>query len=193
MRKFAIALIPCFVLVLTISLVGCAKPPTVEMEAAEEALLRAENDPDAAAYAEGSLVRARTAITRMREEAQAKRYDAVKAYAAEAVSAAEKAINDGRAAAFRAREEAASLIAVVKDTYAETKIALDAAKQNSGSSYDDLSWDLNAVSSTIAEAEAALAANRIPEALGKGRDARAYLGDIQASLAAGARETTRKK
>ncbi|MDR2619091.1 MAG: hypothetical protein LBC62_09500, partial [Treponema sp.] len=77
---------------------GCAKPPTEEMEAATEALIRAENDPDAVAFGETSLNRARDAIFRMRQEANAKRYDAAKSYAVEAVSAAGKAVIDGRAA-----------------------------------------------------------------------------------------------
>ena len=78
------------------------------MENAEAALVRAENDPDAAAYAGNTLLRARDALASMRAEAEAKRYDAAKTYAAEAVNAAEKAVNDGRAAAARAGEEAAA-------------------------------------------------------------------------------------
>jgi flagellar biosynthesis/type III secretory pathway protein FliH len=122
-------LIPWAVLALVISLGGCAKPPTEEMAAATEALIRAENDPDAAAYGETSLNRARDAIFRMRQEANAKRYDAAKSYAAEAISAAEKAISDGRIGAQRARDEAASLVATVKNSLVETQNSLDNAKR----------------------------------------------------------------
>ncbi|MDR2102358.1 MAG: DUF4398 domain-containing protein, partial [Treponema sp.] len=71
---------------------GCAKPPTEEMNNAAAAVTRAENDADAVTYAGNLLVRARDTLTRMQIEAEAKRYDAARALAAEAISAADKAI-----------------------------------------------------------------------------------------------------
>jgi hypothetical protein len=82
---------------------GCAKPPTEEMDAASAAVTRAENDPDAVTYAGNSLARAREALNRMSVEADSKRYDAAKSFAAEAIAAADKAISDGRAGAARAK------------------------------------------------------------------------------------------
>lgn len=180
---------------LIVTLGGCAKPPTVEMENAEAALTRAENDPDAAAYAEDSLIRARDARNRMRTEAEAKRYDTAKSYAAETVNASEKAISDGRAAAVRAREDAANLIATLKDSLAEAESALAAARAipNSTLDFDALDADLENARRLIAQAEVSAAGNRSREALERGRTARAALGDIMARISAGARAVSRKQ
>jgi hypothetical protein len=172
---------------------GCAKLPTEEMAAATEALIRAENDPDAVTFGETSLNRARDAVFKMRQEADAKRYDAAKSYAAEAVSAAEKAISDGRAAAQRAREEAAGLIAGVKASLTETEGILSNAKQNGlDLDYEALNRDIEDVRSAIAQAEASVAA-RPREALEKGQAARAALSDIRNRISQGVRKTSSKK
>jgi hypothetical protein len=174
---------------------GCAKPPTAEIEAAETAVTRAENDPDAAAYAESTLARARNALSRAHTEVNAKRYDSAKSYAAEAVSLAEKAVTDGRAAAQRSREEAAALIVSLKASLAETQTAFDRAKQiaNTGLDFDALGRDLDAARRLIEQAEIAAAGNSTREALELGRSARAALGDIDARLASGVWTVTRKK
>jgi flagellar biosynthesis/type III secretory pathway protein FliH len=195
MMKSRALLVVFISLGLLVFLGGCAKPPTEEMENAEAALTRAENDPDAAAYAEDSLIRARDARNRMQAEAEAKRYDTAKAYAAETVNAAEKAIADGRAAAVRAREDAANLIATLKDSLAEAEKALEAARGIPGSSLDfeTLSEDLENARRLIAQAEVAAAGNRSREAMDRGRAARAALGDLLAAISAGAREVSRKQ
>jgi len=101
----------CMALVLAMLAIGCAKPPTEDMNNAAEAVTRAENDKDAVTYAFNSITRAKDALARMNVEADAKRYDAAKSYAAEAIAAAERAIADGRAGAERARNEASALVA----------------------------------------------------------------------------------
>jgi flagellar biosynthesis/type III secretory pathway protein FliH len=180
---------------LLLSLESCAKPPIEEMENAESALTRAENNPDAAAYAEDSLIRARDARNRMQVEAEAKRYDTARAYAAETINAAEKALADGRAAAVRAREDAVNLIATLKDSLEETEKALAAARKIPRSSLDfeALSDGLENARRLIAHAEVAVAGNRLREALDRGRAARAALGDLMAAISAGAREVSRKQ
>jgi hypothetical protein len=172
---------------------GCAKPPTEEMDAASEALIRAENDPDAVAFGESSLNRARDAVFRMRQEANAKRYDAAKSYAAEAVSAAEKAISDGRAAAQRAREEAATLIAGVKNSLTETEGLLSNARQNGlDLDYEALERNIEDARNTVRQAEAVIAT--MPrEAIEKGQAARAALSDIRSRIAQGVRRASSKK
>ncbi|MDR2618895.1 MAG: hypothetical protein LBC62_08505 [Treponema sp.] len=172
---------------------GCAKPPTEEMEAATEALIRAENDPDAVTFGETSLNRARDAIFRMRQEANAKQYDAAKSYAAEAVSAAEKAVIDGRAAAQRARDEANGLIASVQNSLTETEGLLSNA-QGSGIEldYEVLGRSMEDARGVIDQAEAA-AGTRPREAIEKGQSARAALSDIRGQISQGVRETSSKK
>jgi hypothetical protein len=172
---------------------GCAKPPTEEMASATEALIRAENDPDAAAFGETSLNRARDAIFRMRQEANAKRYEAAKSFAAEAISAAEKAVSDGRAAAQRAREEASGLISSVKNSLTETEGLLSNAKGNGLSlDYEALDQGIEDARDVVTQAEAAAAAQP-REAVEKGQAARAALSDIRVQISQGVRETSSKK
>ena len=180
---------------LVVILAACAKPPTAEIEAAEAAVTKAENDPDAAAYAESSLTRARNALSRAHTEVNAKRYDSAKSYAAEAVSAAEKAINDGRAAASRSREEANTLLAQVKQLLEETNAALENAKKVPRVHLDfpALTNGIDSARNDISQAEAANNANRPRESLEKSRSARSALGDIQNRINEGIRDTNRKK
>jgi hypothetical protein len=176
-------------------LAGCAKPPTTEMEAAEAALTRAENDADAAAYAENSLGRAQDAAARMRTEAKAKRYDAARTAAAEVVAAADRAISDGRAAAGRAREEASALVNTLRDILVETERSLDSAKSvpNVPLDFPALTNDLDKARTQVDRTQASANANRPREAMEQGRAARSALGDIQTRISDGVRSASRKK
>jgi vacuolar-type H+-ATPase subunit I/STV1 len=192
LKKFAL---PLLILGLFVVLSGCKKPPAEEMEAAEAAVTRAENDPDAAAYAESSLNRARDAVSRMRTEANAKRYDAAKSYANEAIAAAEKAVSDGRATAARTQEEAAALVSSLTDRVTETGESLENAKKVPRVQLDfpGLDRDFDTARGDVAQAEAANNANRPREALEKGRTARAALSDIQSRINDGVRAASQKK
>ena len=181
--------------VLALSLAGCAKPPAAEMDAAESAVIRAENDSDAVNFAGSSLARAREALTRMREEAASKRYDAAKSFAAEAVNAANKAISDGRAASARAREEAAALLATVKDSLEETGQAIDSAKtvENIDLDFALVDQDFDTARRTTDQAEVSLAGNKYQDSMEKSRTAQGILGDISSKLAGAAVAVSRKK
>jgi hypothetical protein len=174
---------------------GCAKPPTEEMEAAKAAVTRAENDADAVIYAGNTLARAREALNRMSVEADSKRYDAAKSFATEAVAAADKAVSDGRAGAARAREEASSLITLVRTGISETGDAIQAAWTSGkvGLDYGAINRDLETVRRTADQAEVSLAGNNYQEALDRGRSARAGLSDINQKLSAAATAASRKK
>jgi hypothetical protein len=174
---------------------GCAKPPTEEMEAATAAVTRAENDSDAVTYAGNTLARARESLNRMQTEADSKRYDAAKSYAAEAIAAADKAVADGRSGAARAREEAASLVASVQAGVTETGTAIRAAQTSGkvGLDFSAINRDFETVRRTVDQAEVSLAGNRYQDALDKGRNARAGLSDINQKLSAAATAASRKK
>jgi hypothetical protein len=176
-------------------LAGCAKPPTAEMEAAETALTQAENDADAVAFGESSLVRARDAAARMRTEARAKRYDAAKTAAAEVVAAADRAKSDGRTGAARARDEAAALVSTLQSALSETENSLTTAKSipNVELDFPTLTRDLAGARTQVEQTEASVNANRPREALDRGRAARSALGDIQTRIADGVRAASRKK
>ncbi|MDR3192337.1 MAG: DUF4398 domain-containing protein [Treponema sp.] len=174
---------------------GCAKPPLAEMDAAESAVIRAENDSDVVSFAGSSLARAREALTRMREEAASKRYDAAKNYAAEAVAAANKAISDGRTASARAREDAAALLATVKDSLEDTGHAIDNAKAagNIDLDFTGVDTDFDTARRTTDQAEVSLAGNKYQDSMEKSRTARGILGDISARIAGAAATVSRKK
>jgi hypothetical protein len=184
----------CAALVLGLALGGCAKPPTEEMNNAVEAVTRAENDADAAMYAGNALARARDALNRMQAEADSKRYDAAKTYASEAISAAERAIADGRAGAQRAREEAAALVAGLGPLIAETDQGIKAA-QAAGLPLDfaALGREFDTARNNSDQAEVALAGGQYRDALEKGRNAQADLNSINQELSGAVMAVSRKK
>jgi hypothetical protein len=187
------ALICIFSLVLALG--ACAKPPVEEMENAASAVTRAENDPDAITYAAATLSRARDALNRMRTEAESKRYDSAKSFAAEAVSAAEKAIADGRAAAVRAREDAAALLDQVKTSLAATGKSLENAKtvENIVLDFNALDQDYDSARRTTAQAEVSLAGNEYQDSMDKSRTARGMLSAIDGKISGAAISVSRKK
>jgi hypothetical protein len=183
------------ILGLVLALSACAKPPVEEMENAASAVTRAENDPDAVTYAAGTLSRARDALNRMRAEAESKRYDSAKSFAAEAVSAAEKAIADGRAAAVRDREEAAALLEQVKTSLAGTGRSLENAKtvENIILDFNALDQDYDSARRTTAQAEVSLAGNEYQDSMDKSRTARGMLSAIDGKISGAAISVSRKK
>jgi hypothetical protein len=173
---------------------GCAKPPTVEMTNATEAVTRAENDTNAVTYAGGSVARAKDALTRMNAEASAKRYDSARSYAAEAIAAAERAISDGRSGAERAKNEAAAYIADLKPLIAETEQGINAAKAAKlPLDFKSIDDDFDAARANTAQAEAAYAGNRYADAIDRGRAARVGLNGINQQLSTATLGVTRRK
>jgi flagellar biosynthesis/type III secretory pathway protein FliH len=174
---------------------SCAKPPAEEMNAAAEAVVRAENDADAVTYAPNTLVRARDALERMRAEADSKQYDAAKTYAAEAVSAAERALSEGKAGAQRAREEAAGILDGLAAPLAETERTLDNAGRAGGLKLDvpALRDELDRARETMADAREDLAAGAYGDAAAKGRSVRSSLSGINDQIAGAAQAVSRKK
>ncbi|MDR1105593.1 MAG: DUF4398 domain-containing protein [Treponema sp.] len=194
-KRAAKAAAVLFVIFAVFFAAACAKPPTEEMDAAASAVTRAENDPDAVTYAAGTLARARDALNRMRTEAEARRYDAAKTFAAEAASAAEKAIADGRTGAERAGEDAANLVAGLKDSVSGTESSIRAAKRagNLQVDFNAVDQDFETARRTADQAEVSLAGGNYADALEKGRSARGILGDIDARLSSAATAVSRKK
>jgi hypothetical protein len=165
------------------------------MNAAENAVIRAENDADAVAYAGNTLIRARDALTRMHEEADAKRYDAAKNYAAEAISAAAKAVEDGKTGAVRAREEAVSLLNSLGAPLAETAASLDAAQgvPNITLDFDSLSDEIDLARSTYDDARQSFADDEYRDAVAKCQNVRSLLADVNGKITQAAQAASRKQ
>jgi len=193
MKRFTIIFAAIFVFGFVFT--ACATPPTEEMNKAQDAVISAENDADAVTYAGNTLIRARDALTRMQSEAEAKRYDAAKNYAAEAIAAAEKAVADGKTAAARAKDEATNLVNSLSTPLAETSNALDAARQvkNLNLNLDALSGDLDAARQTYAQAQQNLTANNYKDVMTEGQSVRSALAGINAKLTEATQAISRKK
>ena len=173
---------------------ACASPPTTEMNNAIAAVTRAENDPDAVFYAGNTLIRARDALNRMQAEADAKRYDAARSYAAEAIAAADTAIADGRAGTIRARDEATALVQGLPAAIAETDQNIRAARgAGLDLNFPALNHDLENVRQDTSQAESFLSANMFQDALDMGRTAQSGLTDINLRLSAAALAVSRDK
>ena len=184
----------CAVVVLAALVMGCAKPPTEEMNNATEAVTRAENDYDAVTYAGNSVSRAKDALARMNQEAAAKRYDAAKSYAAEAIAAAERAITEGRAGAARARDEASALVSQLKPMLEETEQGIEAARAAKlPLDFPAIDRDFDTAQYNTDEAQSALNGKRYQTAIDRGRSARSGLNGINQQLSVAALATSRKK
>jgi hypothetical protein len=195
MKKTNGVLFALLVLGAALIIVACKTPPTDEMNQAIDAVTRAENDADAITYAGSTLTRARDALTRMQAEAESKRYDSAKSYAAEAVTAAEKAITDGKTGAARAREEAASLINGIKPEIAQTEGELTAAKQVKGIQldFDILDRDLATAKTAAAAAQTSFDAANFRDVAPQIQRARPILASIRTRISDAAIATSRKK
>jgi hypothetical protein len=184
----------CILFGLAICAIGCAKPPTEEMNKAADAVTRAENDNDAVTYAGNSISRAKDSLARMYSEADSKRYDAALAYANEAIAAAERAITEGRTGAARAREDAANLLSQLPPLIEETEQGINAALA-AGLPIDTplIIDEFNAANRNADQARTAFSGTRYQETMDKGRAARSGLNDINIQLTLAAMAVTRKK
>jgi hypothetical protein len=183
------------ILVLGLILASCERPPEDEMNAAQDAVTRAENDANAVTYAGNTLIRARDALSRMQAEADSKRYDAAKSFAAEAISAAEKAIEDGRTGAARAREEALNLVNGLRTPLAETSASLGAAREvpNIDLDFDALSSEMAQAREDYDDARQSLAEEDYRDTVAKCLKVRSLLADINGRRTEAAQAASRKK
>ena len=193
MKKFYFGLVA--VLFFMVVLAACSSPPTEEINMANDAITRAENDANAVTYAPNILLRARDFLTRMETEVNAKRYDAAKNFAAEAISNAERAISEGNAAAERAKEEAANLINSLAAPLNETSNAVVAANDIEGIDldFDTLQDILDSTQQTYNDARENLTANNFQDAIADGQTVRSSLSDINTQLTEAAQATSRKQ
>ena len=196
MKKFSVTLLALFILGLFFA---CATPPREEMDKALEAVFRAESDPDAVKYAPLLLVRARDALTRMQSEADAKNYSEARRFAAEAVNNADRAITDGRAAAVRARDEAARLLAAIPEPLAEVIETVKAAEELQyeipalGLPLDELSDEVELAQITYDDAQQYFEEENYVDAIANAETVRSLLSDVNTRINGAAGAASRKK
>jgi hypothetical protein len=180
--------------VLLALVMGCAKPPITEMENAREAVLRAENDEDAVIFGSSSLARARDALRRMQVEADSKNFDAARTHAQDAVTAAERAVAEGRMGAARAQSESEALLAGLAPAIEEASRNINGARYNNlPLDYNQLNNDLNEARDSADRAEDDHANGRYNDSIENGRRARAVVGSINERITSVATAASVKK
>jgi hypothetical protein len=183
------------VLSTTLAVLGCAKPPTEEMDNARAALDRATADPNVAEYAAAQLKRAQDAFASMTAEAAAKRYDAAKTFAGEVVTASERAIAEAAQALERARNSAAQAIESARSEGDATAQALDAARAGRRSTVDLTEMDTRygAARTVLDGAVVSNSQARYTQATEQAGRARADFSAITAQLSQASIAQSRKK
>ena len=180
-----------FLFIVLFFILGCAHPPEEEMQNAREAVFRAENDANAVQYAGQTLSRARDAIRSMDAEAESKRFDSAKTFAAEAIAAAERAVAEGRTGADRtrtesdmARAEADSLVSGLRAEIEQTSSNIASAQYaRVALDYDSLDRSIINAHNTTDRAEADQAAGRYQQAADNARAVRLDLANINQMIA----------
>jgi len=184
----------CVFIFSLVLMTGCTKPPTEEMNNAEEAVARAENDPDAVNYAGNLVQRAKESLALMHEEADAKRYDAAKTFAEDAIALADRAINEGRVEAMRTREQAINNLSALRPQLLETEKRIDNAKAAKlPLDYGSIDSDFNTAQRTYDQAQSAVAGSRYQEAIFLSNNVRSGLNAVNQKLGVKAMEVSRKK
>ena len=173
---------------------ACATPPVDDMNRAQDAVLRAENDANAVNYASHTLLQARDALARMQAEADSRRYDAARALATEAINHAERAIADGRAGAARAREEAENVIRNLDELMAQTATAISNARRVPLQvDFDAISREMDLAERALDETRQSFAAGNYRDVVSRGQIIRSILSDINSRLVEAVQATSRKQ
>jgi hypothetical protein len=155
--------IPLVVLAL---LVGCAKPPTADINAAQAALQTAEQNPDVTTYAPDQLKAAQDKLAQLQSEldlqakkgALSRNYDAAKNLALETTAAADALSSEAEAAKQVAKNNAAAAIDELTKTLipqAQSGIAMARRVRGIKLDFAALTAALNQARTQTAEAQTA--------------------------------------
>jgi hypothetical protein len=157
----------CVALIVAASVVGCAKPPQAEIDSAKQALSTASASQDVKTYAPESLASAREAASAMEAEltvqeekfALTRKYDKAKQLAADAKTAADRAVSDAASAKERARNEASQLIASVRQALTDVRGMLDSMPKGKGTAADiaAIRADVDGAESQLMQADSTFA------------------------------------
>jgi hypothetical protein len=184
----------CILLVSLALMTGCSGPPTEEMNAAEEAVARAENDPDAVSYSGNLIALAKESLELMYEEADLKNYDAAINYANNAINFAERAINEGSGQAWLKKNEATTIMSSLGAQILETEQRIETAKAaNLPLDFNSIDSDFYTAQRTYDQARSAMNGSRYQEAIFLSNNVRASLNAVNQKLGNAAMAVSRKK
>ena len=174
-------------------LVGCAKPPQVDIDAAKSAIQQARSM-EASEYAPDALRAAEDAQAQLEAELKVqeekfalfrsyKKATELSATAKAAGERAEAAAKDGKQ---KTMDEASAAISGAKTALAEATDLLSKAPKGKGTQADlaALEADLQTVASTLADADSAFASQRYKDAKAKAEAAMGTINNVKAAVEA---------
>ena len=180
-----------FALMLVLAMVGCQKPPQVEIDGATAAL-EAARTAEAMDYAPDALRAAEDAAAALDAALQAQEqkfalfrsYKKSKELAAAALAAGEKASADAAAGKEEAKQQAQALITEATTALDEAKALLEKAPKGKGTQADieAMKGDLAGVESSLAEAQNAFNAEKYLDAKSKAEAAKAAAGNVKSAI-----------
>ena len=189
MRKVVRASSLMAILVLVVA--GCAKPPTVEMEAATAAMAEATKA-EAEVYAPEAMQSARNAQQAYEEEVKLqegkfalfRKYDKAKTMVAEAITAAQTAATQAVENKNRIRQEVTTMIGDTRTALTEAQGMLEKAPKGKGSTLDlqVMGSDLTAAGTAIDEAQALLDQDKLMDARAKVQAASSTIASVKSSI-----------
>ena len=173
-----------------IAMVGCAKPPQSDIDAAKQAVQNAQAE--ASKNASDSLRAAQDTLSRLDAELKAqeekfalfRKYDTATQLATQAKQQAEKAASDAAAAKERVKNEASNLMASVRASLDEAKTMLASAPRGKGTQLDleAMNADLAAVEASLAEIDQAFNSGDYLEAKAKAESAAASVNSVKTEI-----------
>ncbi len=187
MRKITFGLLMLALVVM----VGCAKPPQEDMNAAKAAIEAAQTA-GAGDYAPDSLKAAEDSQASLDAELKTQEgkfalfrsYTKAKELAAATKAAGEKAAEDAKVRKEQVKQEAQTLINEAKTGLTEAEEMLKKAPRGKGTQADleALKGDLQGVTSSITEAESAFSAERYLDAKAKAEAAKSTIGNVKSAI-----------
>jgi len=168
-------------------LAGCAKPPTAEMDNARNKYLEASENEAAATYGKGFLDQAKTILDKMEAANNDKRFDAAKTHAAEVITAAQKAIDEGKKTRENVKSKAENLITTLEREIKETEANITNISKIPYP-YDKLDLtrikrDFDDAKDMLALAETDQSKGKYQDALDKGNSVKSTLASINQQIA----------
>lgn len=180
-----------FLMLALVVMVGCAKPPQEDLNAAKAAI-EAAQAAGAGDYAPDSLKAAEDSQQSLDAELKTQEgkfalfrsYTKAKELAAATKTAGDKAAEDAKVRKEQVKQEAQTLINDAKTGLTEAEEMLKKAPRGKGTQADleALKGDLQGVTSSITEAESAFAAERYLDAKAKAEAAKSTIGNVKSAI-----------
>ena len=172
----------CFALGLTFVVAGCAKPPTLELDAANSAITAAKQA-EADVYAPDTYRSATNAMNDANTKVEQKDYEGAKASAIQAKEFADRSKSEAETSKRQIRDEAQAIINRVGPGISDTRGSLGTAPRGKGADedLDQLNADLSQSEANLSDARSSLNGGKFKDALSQARNAETVLSQVQGS------------